>query len=230
MLKICNDYLEKISLLTDNMLDDAEKNQTLDHLKHCEACNKYYNDLIKIKASLSSVSYDIPMDISKTVVQRIKKNDKKKKTIKKLSLYIPSVAAACLVLVFSLIFFNNNNIGQKADDNYRLSADGAQPEQAPEEIDFYIKGIYPTATSINNFTRSDYVIKDNEYSPDEFLSLLNEDFPEVSARVTENTIIFEVSTDVLIEIIDKYGLVAVNTYETGVIDENEKVTNKIIFD
>lgn len=130
----CDDIKEKISLLIDNELNEAQAAEVNEHLKRCKACKAYYDELKKITEEINKLedSIDFPNELHSRIMTEIKANanDTKEKSKKKnifelknISLIIPTAACFVLMCVVTVVLTdmqNNKAISQQNAINSQI--------------------------------------------------------------------------------------------------------------
>ena len=105
----CNDVKGLLSKFIDNELDDKTNNIVKNHLKECDDCRNYYNEILSLNnnlKNLKSLEYDSKLEIS--IMQKIK--DKQKKT----SLIPYLIYTLTFIIIFTAsLLFNINNLNNK---------------------------------------------------------------------------------------------------------------------
>ena len=87
---------EELSDLIDNTLTAEEKERCLTHISQCKECAKEYEDMLKFKSLLSSVSKEnLPLpDFSQSTITIYKRREKKRLLLK----VIPTIAASIIIV------------------------------------------------------------------------------------------------------------------------------------
>ncbi len=82
---MCEKYFDDISLLVDDMLDDATKNDLLTHLDTCADCKQVYNNLLALRDALTDLDdIEYPEDLHQSIMSKIEavREDSTPKVIK----------------------------------------------------------------------------------------------------------------------------------------------------
>ena len=105
---------EELLDLIDNVLDEKEKENCLNHIASCKECKEEYESLVRCMSLLSSLSKEnlaLP-DFSKSTIFIYKNREKKKLLLK----VIPAIAAS--VIMVTGIGFVKNGTFSKSNTNF----------------------------------------------------------------------------------------------------------------
>ncbi|MGA1845969.1 zf-HC2 domain-containing protein [Deferribacter abyssi] len=118
----CTKYRKIISMYVDNELSDNELNDLINHIKLCDNCKTYYENILVLKESIkASFTTNIDnYDKSTEIMSRIKKNTGKVSYSKRKNYFMwVSVIAALFILVVSFYLYNNLS-SEKIVEQYKL--------------------------------------------------------------------------------------------------------------
>lgn len=143
----CEDIKEKISLLIDNELNEAQAAEVKEHLKSCKACKAYYDELKKITEEMNKLedSIDFPKELHSRIMTEIKANanntetESKKKNIfelKNIRHIIPTAACFVLMCVVTVVLTdmqNNKAISQQNAINSQIVDNSDSTEDSTDK-------------------------------------------------------------------------------------------------
>lgn len=231
MSNYCQENIEKINLYLDNELDENSSKDLLAHFELCPDCKELYLKLKNNKENLSKIKITIPFDISKLVVEKIKKKRSKRLKILK---YSSTAVAACLVLTFSLVFISNN-INKGNDSVLEMSNDtayyknsvnyGAAPEMAldgqdiefdmeTDEVETETKVIVECmALERGDDSVFDYDLSTNEFTLEELEEKIQNNYNISDFEICDNCVVFYTDEKAIKAIIESFNLTINNIYE-----------------
>jgi len=134
MQRACSEKIEMINELVSGNLDHREREAVERHISECIDCQKYFKEISAVKNALGTLELKPSADIKRNIMSEITKAKVKSTGSKWLRpAYVASyAAAACLVLVFSLFWFNGGLFRGGMTEESSESFDGLQNSKAVE--------------------------------------------------------------------------------------------------
>ncbi|KAA0259227.1 zf-HC2 domain-containing protein [Deferribacter autotrophicus] len=118
----CTKYRKMISLYVDNELNDYEVSDLITHIKKCDNCKTYYENILSLKDNIKISFTTNPVDYDKSaeIMSKISRSAGKGLNKKKKNYFVwISVAAALFIFVVSFYLYNNLN-KEKIAEQYKL--------------------------------------------------------------------------------------------------------------
>jgi len=228
MSEACETKIELINLLVDDMLNENEKKDLLNHILICSNCKRYKEDILKVKNLMKSVDLKLPKDFSKKLIIKIEKENKKKKIFKFVRVTSSLIAASLVVMVSILLVHNsfNKNISLEAlsmEANYGLDEQAKIEAIAPLE-----NMAVPIRANEKVDTLAEYncLLINNEYKEEKLIELLKSEYDINDYTKDDNYIIINISISQYKMIIDQLKLVIVEEN----IENEENIIVKILLE
>ncbi|MFO7636225.1 MAG: zf-HC2 domain-containing protein [Clostridia bacterium] len=228
MTVVCRENLERISLMADDLLEQEERNNLENHLEGCPACRKYHRELVTVKSALPALSHDLPFDLSEEVVRRLKKESAAKRTMKRISIMIPSMAAACLVLAVSIILFNRSNLMTKGNMDSLMSD---AEKRNSEDNSFTIAGMAPSPDPAPAWESSvlEYEMGHEKLLLKDFMKAFKDEYPDLSITEEGNALVFDADQETMDSIIERFNLVLIQSSSDELRTSSQTYTRRIVF-
>lgn len=98
-MKCCEEYAIALSAFADGELNEAERNDLLSHLEHCEGCREHLSELMLLHAMFEDLpELDAPSGFAESVLARVHEEERGKKRRHR-ALFRTLAACFALVLV-----------------------------------------------------------------------------------------------------------------------------------
>ena len=120
-MKVEHIPFSKLSDLYDNILTTTERDNIMNHLRICSACNREFNNLNKLLGMLSYLKFFTIRSEDEFVLKTLRqiKNRKKRSLLLK---WLPSVAsAASIVIILGIVLYNTGFIKDKNYEDKEVS-------------------------------------------------------------------------------------------------------------